>query len=442
MPLTTSYKILLVAPFGGSHFSVLENLASVLTDAGHSVLITCPELGITSRYDLLQPAPGEGFTKEERLGIVGKCLKHIIAGQTEKGTIAYIPTDCRSGKWRTLLELSLPFLTSTHFTEAVRAAAPNLVLSDELLIGPSATLAAALNKPLVCFSPWANHFRPRTFRGYPLLISREPSVVWPDLVTSGWYVGGYLHALLCQRRLERWAREREGDANERVDLFMVNDISHFSYPHYIPPKVALVGGLHLLGGTPALTPQWEGKAHQGMLVVLSMGSYTDPSWLPWFNTLLEGIVSSEAGHVIAKINSNSSNLIQSEKITYTEWIPQKELLGSGKVSLFVSHCGQNSRLEAAFYGVPILCIPLFGDQLMNAHTVKWRGFGEVLLKEELTAGRVKEMVDGMLGDPGKYRKVLDRAGDLYRRDPRCGRASFLFQIESLAELGASGGTCA
>ena len=49
-----------------------------------------------------------------------------------------------------------------------------------------------------------------------------------------------------------------------------------------------------------------------------------------------------------------------EKIVYT--LRFQELLALGHVKLFVSHCGATSSNEAVYYGVPILCLHVIGDQ--------------------------------------------------------------------------------
>ena len=45
---------------------------------------------------------------------------------------------------------------------------------------------------------------------------------------------------------------------------------------------------------------------------------------------------------------------------------------------FISHCGQNSATEAARIGVPVVAIPLFADQLVNAITLRHKGVAKIL----------------------------------------------------------------
>ena len=56
-------------------------------------------------------------------------------------------------------------------------------------------------------------------------------------------------------------------------------------------------------------------------------------------------------------------------------------LAHPKTLVFVSHCGLNSVNEAARFGVPLLCIPMFGDQNYNSAVVNHRKVGLVLKKK-------------------------------------------------------------
>ncbi|OQV20826.1 putative UDP-glycosyltransferase 84A3 [Hypsibius exemplaris] len=60
------------------------------------------------------------------------------------------------------------------------------------------------------------------------------------------------------------------------------------------------------------------------------------------------------------------------------WAPQKAVLAHPAVKVFISHCGWNSTLEALSYGVPVVCWPMFADQLLNADFLASVGVGKVL----------------------------------------------------------------
>lgn len=54
-----------------------------------------------------------------------------------------------------------------------------------------------------------------------------------------------------------------------------------------------------------------------------------------------------------------------------------------RLSLFITHAGMNSVLEAIFYGKPMVAIPLFVDQIVNAKNMNRRGLAVVIDKHDL-----------------------------------------------------------
>lgn len=50
----------------------------------------------------------------------------------------------------------------------------------------------------------------------------------------------------------------------------------------------------------------------------------------------------------------------------TDWAPQLDILKHPSIGGFVSHCGWNSLIESVSCGVPIIGLPLFAEQMMNA----------------------------------------------------------------------------
>ena len=69
------------------------------------------------------------------------------------------------------------------------------------------------------------------------------------------------------------------------------------------------------------------------------------------------------------------------------------------VKLFISHGGLLGTSEAVYEGVPILGIPIFGDQRTNLKSIEANGAGEILDYNEISKEVVFEKVARILNNP-------------------------------------------
>ncbi|KAK9683378.1 hypothetical protein RND81_10G136000 [Saponaria officinalis] len=90
--------------------------------------------------------------------------------------------------------------------------------------------------------------------------------------------------------------------------------------------------------------------------------------------------------------------VVSERGHIVEWAPQQKVLSHPAVGGFWTHSGWNSTLESICEGVPMLCLPFFGDQSMNARFVsgKWKAGLQLekgMKREEIEKAIRKLMVE-------------------------------------------------
>ncbi|KAF9417971.1 hypothetical protein HW555_005116 [Spodoptera exigua] len=70
------------------------------------------------------------------------------------------------------------------------------------------------------------------------------------------------------------------------------------------------------------------------------------------------------------------------------WMPQPSILAHPNVKVFITHGGQLSSLEAVRAGVPLLSVPVFGDQPANAERARRSGYA---LKVDFSPDMVPEL---------------------------------------------------
>ncbi|CAG9854539.1 unnamed protein product [Phyllotreta striolata] len=105
-----------------------------------------------------------------------------------------------------------------------------------------------------------------------------------------------------------------------------------------------------------------------------------------------------------------------ENVRIGKWFPQADILAHPNVKLFITHGGLLSTLETIYHGVPILALPVFGDQRMNAAKAEVLGYGLKIDFFELTEKSFRDALDKLLNDP-KYMNNAKRRSVLFHDRP-------------------------
>lgn len=81
-----------------------------------------------------------------------------------------------------------------------------------------------------------------------------------------------------------------------------------------------------------------------------------------------------------------------------KWAPQQEVLSHPSVGGFWTHCGWNSCLESCCEGVPMICSPFFGDQLVNARYVNDVWQIGINLERGLERGEIENAIRKLMAE--------------------------------------------
>lgn len=100
-----------------------------------------------------------------------------------------------------------------------------------------------------------------------------------------------------------------------------------------------------------------------------------------------------------------------------KWLPQDDILAHPNVRLFISHCGKGSVTESKYHGVPILGMPIFGDQLKNIEQVVEEGWGLEMKYTDLSEERLTKSINELFRNKS-YSNVVQTSAQLFKDRPQ------------------------
>jgi zeaxanthin glucosyltransferase len=116
--------------------------------------------------------------------------------------------------------------------------------------------------------------------------------------------------------------------------------------------------------------------------------------------------------------------------------PQLALLR--RAALMISHGGLNGIKEALYCGVPVLVLPLLGDQPGNAARIAFHGLGTASTWDGMTPARLAGLVHTLLADAATARRARELGARLRDAHERPASADALAELLPLAIVPATG----
>lgn len=173
------------------------------------------------------------------------------------------------------------------------------------------------------------------------------------------------------------------------------------------------------GFSKELTFQWDFETYinasgEHGIVVFSLGSMV--SEIPEYKAM-------EIADALGKIpqtvlwrytGTPPPNLAKNTKLV--KWLPQNDLLGHPKTRAFITHSGSHGVYEGICNGVPMVMLPLFGDQMDNAKRMETRGAGVTLNVLEMTSEDLEKALKTVINDKS-YKENIMRLSSLHKDRP-------------------------
>uniref|UniRef100_T1H5D9 UDP-glucuronosyltransferase n=1 Tax=Megaselia scalaris TaxID=36166 RepID=T1H5D9_MEGSC len=164
---------------------------------------------------------------------------------------------------------------------------------------------------------------------------------------------------------------------KNVSLVLLN--THFSLASPLPyvPNMIEVGGLQVNTETKDLPLEMKlfvQSAEHGV-IYFSMGSNVESTTLPKEkrDAILNAFRSLKQKVLWKWEDPNLPG--KPDNVFISPWFPQDDVLAHPNVIAFITHGGLLSTTESIYHGVPIIGIPMFGDQFLNMAQAVNGGYG-------------------------------------------------------------------
>jgi len=211
---------------------------------------------------------------------------------------------------------------------------------------------------------------------------------------------------------------RLADIEQNTSIVLTNSHSGIlDYSRPLAPFVIEVGAAHCKPSKPLpkdLKEFVDGAGEHGF-IFFSLGSNVAGTDLdqPRRDAFLKAFARLKQ-RVLWKFEENMTNL--PSNVLIRQWAPQQDLLGHPNIKAFITHGGQLSIQEAIYHGVPMLGLPVMGDQLSNIKNVVNKGVAEEIdyneLEEEVIYGKVMKLIAD-----SSYRKTSKKYSILMKDEP-------------------------
>ncbi|RZF48135.1 hypothetical protein LSTR_LSTR002201 [Laodelphax striatellus] len=184
-------------------------------------------------------------------------------------------------------------------------------------------------------------------------------------------------------------------------LYLLSGDLSQSYPVPRHPNTMEVGVCHINPRKPLPEDlkQWMDGAKDGV-IYFSLGSNMRGTSLreELREVFIEVFEKFPNYRIIWKWEDDTPFARKPKNVLLRKWNPQQDILAHPKTRLFISQTGHQSRQEAIYYGVPMLCIPLFWDQDYNARKLVIEGAGLSIPIKELNQKILLEKMQRILTD--------------------------------------------
>ncbi|XP_043968425.1 UDP-glucuronosyltransferase 2A2-like isoform X2 [Gambusia affinis] len=214
----------------------------------------------------------------------------------------------------------------------------------------------------------------------------------------------------------------------KADIWLLRTYWDFDFPRPLLPNFKFIGGIHCKPAKPL--PEEMEKFVQSSgdagIVVFSLGSMVKNLTTEKANMIASALAQIPQ-KVLWRYSGEKPQTLGSNTRVY-DWIPQNDLLGHPKTKAFITHGGTNGIYEAIYHGVPMVGIPMFGDQPDNMVHMEAKGAAVTVKLNFMTIESLRDAVNTIINDKS-YKENVMRLSRIHHDRPISPRDEAVFWIE-------------
>ncbi|XP_063256070.1 UDP-glucuronosyltransferase 1-6-like isoform X3 [Prinia subflava] len=431
LPVLSDGGKLLVVPMVGSHWLSMQEVVEKLSERGHEVVVLVPEVSwqmeTTQAYKVVTHPVSQ--TLEELDNAFKEYFAvHLMEKPFPLNALAMYNASVHVfssffGQCKDLFrsQETLRFLNQSGF---------DAILTDPAFMCGT-ILAHHLSLPFVFFmrgfgcnlhfaapqSPSPPSYIPRlfSFNSDHMTFFQRVENFLISLLELDYCNGFYREALkLSSEVLQRDVSLTDLVSSAAVWILRFDFV--FEYVRPVMPNMVFVGGINCAKKKP-LPKDFEAMVNasgEHGIVVFSLGSMVSEIPMKKAMEIAEALGTVPQTVFWRYTGKELPNLPKNVKLV--KWLPQNDLLAHPKTRAFITHGGSHGVYEGICNAVPMVLMPLFGDQMDNAKRVESRGAGLTLNILEMTSNDISTALKAVINDK-KYKENIQRLSDLHLDRP-------------------------
>uniref|UniRef100_UPI0037E75C75 UDP-glucuronosyltransferase 1A1-like n=1 Tax=Semicossyphus pulcher TaxID=241346 RepID=UPI0037E75C75 len=421
---------LLVIPMDGSHWVAVKALAQEMGRRGHRVTVVIPEvsmrMGPGKHYDTVTfPVP---YTKAD--------IDHFMSTSKdmfEKSDTSFITKIKKTfSHMQAFMEITHTTAECLLFNDTIITHLAqqgfDAVVSDPMV--PTGNLIAyKLGLPIInvlrgipCHldmkasgCPTPPSYVPRFFTGYTdkmnfkeRTINTLVALLEPLMCRLFyWHFDTIAHQFLAEK-------VSVADVLSESDIWLMRFDFAMELPRPLMPNLVLVGGINcnVRNPLPKDLESWVSGEHG--FIVFTLGSMvsdmpeeTTSIFLEAFRQIPQKVIWRYDGKIPDNVPDN---------VKMMPWVPQNDLLAQPGVRAFITHGGSHGLFEGLCHAVPMVMVPIGGDQPDNVQRLASKGAGVVLNLYTITTEDLLQGLNEVINDT-RYKENMQRLSALHKDRP-------------------------